>query len=214
MKKNLLFVTTMLIAGGAFAQSQNQAGTKKAYLYDGLITTIDLDHLSSAAGGAYCDTAADYWNDLNGNGAPCDSSGTCIGADAGWTGFGSYGSECYTVDNFLAGYDYVYDGCMGVGAGNWVPELVVMAPSGAVDAHNAAPYDSTVTFASQCSISFTASESGTYRIFINQLGTAAGDAPDQADCVTSFATDNGNPTMTCGQMLLLVVLTLLFLKQR
>lgn len=148
-----------------------------------------------------CLTSADTWVDLNNNGAaPCNDGNGCTPTDAGFTTFGIYGSETYLLDNVQAGYDYVFDMCSGVGAGSWIPEIAIVAPDGTtVDAWNGeAATGSSITFLDNCSIGWTATQSGTYSIIINELGTAAGDAPNQVDCNTSYAVDNGNPTVECG----------------
>lgn len=144
-----------------------------------------------------CLTSADTWGDLNT--APC-FDGACIPSDAGFSSFGLYGSETYTLQNVQAGYDYVFDMCSGVGAGSWIPEITIVAPDGTtIDAWNGeAATGSSLTFIDQCSLAWTATQSGEYKIIINELGTAAGDAPNQVDCNTSLAMDNGNPTVVCG----------------
>lgn len=144
-----------------------------------------------------CLVSADTWGDLGA--APC-VDGACVPADAGYTTFGVYGSETYILENVQAGYDYVFDMCSGVGAGNWIPEIAIVAPDGTtIDAWNGEPATgSTLTHANQCSLEWTATQSGTYSIIINELGTAAGDAPGQVDCATSYTIDNGNPTVLCG----------------
>ena len=138
---------------------------------------------------AQCTTAANTYTDLNGaGGAPCFDGTTCAITDPDFTtaGFGVYGSEAYLLDNVQAGADYVYSQCTGIGAGNWIPSITIVAPSGAVDAFNPG---TTGDFAANCSISWTATESGTYSIIIHEAG---------AVCGTALAVDNGNPTVTCG----------------
>ena len=155
----------------------------------------------NAAGGP-CLASADTWSDLNNSGgAPCYDTATtsCVATDAGFTAFGVYGSETYLLEGVEAGFDYVFDMCAGVGAGAWIPEIVILAPDGStIDASNNASSSASVTHADQCSLAWTATQSGEYSIVINELGTAAGDAPNQSDCATSYAVDNGNPTVTCG----------------
>lgn len=148
-----------------------------------------------------CTTSADTWGDLNlAGGAPCFDGTNCVPTDANFTSFGVYGSETYLLDNVEAGYDYVFDMCTGVGAGAWIPEITIVAADGTtIDSWNGtAATGSSLTFLDQCSLEWTASQSGTYYIVINELGSAVGDAPSQVDCETSLAVDNGNPTVTCG----------------
>lgn len=138
---------------------------------------------------AQCTTAAATWNDLNtAGGAPCFDGTTCAITDPDFTSFGIgiYGSEAYLLDNVQAGAQYVFSMCTGVGAGSWIPAITIVAPSGAVDAFN---LGTSGNFAANCSLAWTASESGTYRIVIHRTGDA---------CGTAFNTDNGNPTVSCG----------------
>lgn len=148
-----------------------------------------------------CLTSESVYNDLNtAGGAPCNDGNGCTPTDPAFSGFGIYGSETYELNNVQAGFDYVFDMCSGFGAGAWIPEIAIVAPDGTtVDAWNGeAATGSTLTFNDNCSISWTATQSGTYSIIINELGTAAGDAPTQVDCNTTLAVDNGNPTVLCG----------------
>jgi|GEM_PF-1088501 len=178
------------------------AGTEYLFLLDNEFSDTETQTFSiicPAVQGDPCLLSADTWGDLGV--APC-VDGACVPADAGYTalGFGIYGSETYTLENVQAGYDYVFDVCTGVGAGSWIPEIVILAPDGTtIDATNVEPATgSTLTHADNCSLEWTATQSGTYSIIINELGTANGDAPTQASCTTTFATDNGNPTVLCG----------------
>jgi hypothetical protein len=120
--------------------------------------------------------------------------------DPQFTGFGIYGSEAYILDNVQAGYDYVFDMCSGFGAGAWIPEIRIIAPDGTtIDASNEQPATgSGAPHGTQCSLAWTASQTGTYTIMINEMGTNAGDAPNQLSCFSTYAVDNGNPTVTCG----------------
>jgi hypothetical protein len=160
---------------------------------------LNFSREASRAGGP-CTTSADTWTDLNGaGGAPCFDGVSCATTDAGWTAFGAYGSESYPLDNVQAGADYIFDMCTGVGAGSWIPEIVILAADGTtIDANNVGSSTSGATHGGQCSLSWTASQSGTYTIIVNELGTSLGDAPAQVDCNTSLQVDNGNPTVSCG----------------
>lgn len=176
------------------------AGTEYLILLDNEFSTSETQTFSIACPaqpGDPCLVSADTWSDLGV--APC-VDGACTPADAGYTTFGVYGSETYTLENVQAGYDYVFDMCSGFGAGAWIPEIAIVAPDGTtVEAFNGEPATgSTLTHGDQCSVEWTATQSGTYLIIINELGTAAGDAPNQVDCATSYAVDNGNPTVLCG----------------
>ncbi|MGB1316576.1 MAG: T9SS type A sorting domain-containing protein [Flavobacteriales bacterium] len=148
-----------------------------------------------------CLTFTTTYNNLNTEGgAPCDDGNGCTPTDANFQGFGIWGGDSYILDNVQAGADYVFNMCTGFNAGTWIPEITIIAPDGTtVDAWNGeAATGSSLTFFDQCSLGWTASQSGTYRINVHQLGTAAGDAPDQVDCTTGFLTDNGSPIVLCG----------------
>jgi hypothetical protein len=145
--------------------------------------------LLSVASFAQCTTAAATYVDLNNaGGAPCFDGTTCAITDPDFTsiGIGVFGSEAYLLDNVQAGAQYVFSMCTGVGAGSWIPAITIVTPTGTVDAFN---LGTTGNFAANCSLSWTASQSGTYRIIIHRAGDA---------CGTAFNTDNGNPTVTCG----------------
>jgi hypothetical protein len=143
--------------------------------------------LYSSGAMAQCLTAASTYTDLNtAGGAPCFDGTTCATTDPAFATIGVYGSEAYLLDNVQAGFDYSFSMCSGFGAGAWIPSITIVAPSGAVDAYNAG---STGDFAANCSIDWTATESGTYAIVIHEAGVA---------CGVETSVDNGNPTVTCG----------------
>lgn len=120
------------------------------------------------------------WTDFNGEfgGAPCDDGDGCPFLEI--TAFEAWAAEAYTVDNFQEGGTYTFGICNGPGAGSWVPEFTIIAPSGNVDASG--PGDG-------CSITWTATESGTYLLVINEAGECGGGA--------NTGIDNGYPSLTC-----------------
>ncbi len=123
------------------------------------------------------------WTDFNGaasGGAPCDDGTGCPFIEIDFGTFGIYASEAYVADNFIAGGTYAFSMCNGVGAGSWVPEFTIIAPSGAVDAFGAGDGDA-------CTITWTCSESGTYTMVINEAG----------NCGVANEIDNGFPALTC-----------------
>jgi hypothetical protein len=122
------------------------------------------------------------WTDFNTTfgGAPCDDGTGCPFNEL--TTFEVWASEAYNVENFQEGGTYTFSMCNGPGAGAWVPEFTIIAPSGAVDAFGAGDGDG-------CSITWTASESGTYLIVINEAGMCG-----MSD---NTSTDNGFPALTC-----------------
>lgn len=114
-------------------------------------------------------------------GAPCDSGEGCPFNEI--TDFEVWASEAYTADNFVAGGSYAFSICNGPGAGSWIPEFTIIAPSGAVDAFGSGDGDG-------CTISWTASESGAYIIIINEAGFCGAGS-------NNTSTDNGFPALTC-----------------
>ncbi len=95
--------------------------------------------------------------------------------------FEIFASESYIVRNFVAGNEYAFNICNGDGAGTWVPDFAIVAPSGAVDAFGAGDGDG-------CTITWTASESGDYQIIINEMGACGTGA--------NTGVDNGQPALT------------------
>lgn len=125
-------------------------------------------------------TATTAWENFNitYEGAPCNDGSGC--PVYSFTTFEVWASEAYIVDNVLLGGTYTYSHCTGPGAGSWIPEYTIIAPSGAVDAFGAGNGDG-------CSITWTASEAGSYLIVINEAG----------NCGVANQVDNGFPALTC-----------------
>ncbi len=115
-------------------------------------------------------TPTTAWNDFGS--FPCD------GATSEITGFEIWQSEAYSFENGIEGASYTFSNCNGA-SGTWVPEYTVIAPSGAIDAFGAGDGDG-------CSITWTASESGTYVVLINEAG----------NCGIEGSDDNGFPAIT------------------
>ena len=122
------------------------------------------------------------WNDFQTffGGAPCDDGSGCPFNEI--DAFEVFASEAYSIDNFVEGSEYAFSMCNGPGAGSWIPEFTIIAPSGAVDAFGPGDGDN-------CTITWTASESGTYLIVINEEGECGGGP--------NTATANGFPALTC-----------------
>ncbi|MBI1225260.1 MAG: T9SS type A sorting domain-containing protein [Bacteroidetes bacterium] len=113
-------------------------------------------------------------------GAPCDGGSGCPFNEI--TAFEVFASEAYICNNFLAGGTYAFSICNGPGAGTWVPEFTILAPSGAVDAFGPGDGDG-------CTITWTASETGDYIIIINEAGNCPGGPNTNVG--------NGYPALTC-----------------
>ncbi len=122
------------------------------------------------------------WGDLNTafGGAPCDDGSGCQFLEV--NAFQIFASEAYVLDGFVTGGEYAFSACNGAGAGSWVIDFTIVAPSGAIDAFGAGDGDG-------CTISWTATEDGTYTIIINEENNCGGGA--------NTGTANGFPAMTC-----------------
>lgn len=113
-------------------------------------------------------------------GAPCDNGAGCPNNVI--TSFEVYASEAYICNNFQAGGTYQFNICDGPNAHAWVPEFTILAPSGTVVAFGPGDGDS-------CTITWTATEAGAYRIIINEAGYCPGGP--------HTTSPNGNPALTC-----------------
>ena len=85
-------------------------------------------------------------------------------------------SEAYRMEGVMVDGNYTFSMCDGAGAGSWVPDFTIIAPSGAVDAFGAGDGDG-------CSITWTATEDGDYLVVINEAD----------NCGVDNIIDNGNP---------------------
>ncbi|MCB0561224.1 MAG: T9SS type A sorting domain-containing protein [Lewinellaceae bacterium] len=127
-------------------------------------------------------SATGGWTDFNSafGGAPCDDGTGCPFNEI--TDFEVFAAEAYSVEGFQAGGTYAFSMCNGPGAGAWVPDFTIIAPSGAVDAFGAGDGDG-------CTITWTASEDGTYLIVINEADNCGGGS--------NLGTANGYPALSC-----------------
>jgi len=118
------------------------------------------------------------WSDFNTEfgGAPCDPGSGCPVFEI--TAFEVWAGEAYAMDNIQAGGTYTFSMCNGPGAGSWVPDFTILSPGGTIDAFGSGD---------GCSITWTASESGTYLIVINEAGNCGGENQ----------INNGYPSITC-----------------
>jgi len=122
------------------------------------------------------------WSDFNIlplTGAPVPVAGVCPFVEI--TGFEVWKSEAYAMDNVVVETCYTFSHCNGPGAGSWVPYYAIIAPSGAVDYQGLGDGDG-------CSVTWIASESGTYLIVINEDG----------NCGVAASINNGYPAITCN----------------
>ena len=131
--------------------------------------------------GEYCQTFAggpytDFNNPENGGGAPA------VGETNEITAFEVYASESYLIDNFVAGNEYTFSACNGAGAGSWDLDFTIISPSGDVVAYG-------VDDDSDCSITWVATEAGTYTIGISEAGNCG--VPNQIDNGYPAITNNG-----------------------
>lgn len=115
------------------------------------------------------------------DGAPCDSGAGCPFNEIDMLEV--FAAEAYSVENFIAGGVYRFSICDGPNANSWIPDFTIQGPSGVIDAFGI-PADN-------CSIVWTASESGTYLIIVNEAGECGGGA--------NTSTNNGHPALTCLQ---------------
>lgn len=119
-------------------------------------------------GGPYTDFNTEF------GGAP-----TTEGVTNEITNFEVWKSEAYLMDGIVAGTEYTFSICNGLGAGSWIPDFTIKTPSGGVDAYG-------VDTDGGCSITWVATESGTYTIGINEEG----------NCGVVAEIDNGFPAIT------------------
>ncbi len=73
-----------------------------------------------------------------------------------------YPTEAYTLP-LVEGNSYNINACTGPNTGTWPVEIVVVTPSGVVEATSLAA-------APDCSVDFTATETGNYRIYVSEQG--------------------------------------------
>lgn len=127
-------------------------------------------------------TATTGWVDFDTmfGGAPCNDGDGCPFNEI--TDFEVFKSEAYSMPNIQEGGVYTFSHCNGPNAGSWIPEYTIIAPSGAIDAFGEGDGDG-------CSITWTASEDGTYLIVINEAG----------NCGVAAAVPNGYPAITCNE---------------
>lgn len=86
-------------------------------------------------------------------------------------------STAFEVQNFIEGGVYTFSICNGPNAGSWIPDFTILAPNGDVEAFGNGI---------GCAITWTASQSGTYTIIINQ----------ESSCGISNGQLNGFATLT------------------
>lgn len=142
----------------------------KNLLFAGLISMISIS-VSAQCEDWVNPSPSSGWTDFDP--MPCNGESQEI------TAFEVYQSEAYMLEGALVGGNYTFSVCNGTGAGAWVPEFTIIAPSGAVDAFGAGDGDG-------CSITWTASEEGTYIVVINEA----------ENCGVAGADNGGFPMIT------------------
>jgi hypothetical protein len=85
-------------------------------------------------------------------------------------------SDAFEIENLEAGGTYEFNHCNGLGAGAWIPDYTVFSPTNEVVAFGAG---------TGCSISWTATESGTYTVAVNEVDS----------CGVTGTTNNGFPAL-------------------
>ncbi|MDQ3100540.1 MAG: T9SS type A sorting domain-containing protein, partial [Bacteroidota bacterium] len=113
-------------------------------------------------------------------GAPCDDGTGCPFNEI--IDFEIFASEAYAMDNIVLGGTYIFSACNGTGGTAWPIDYTIIAPSGAVDASGTDP-------GSNCAITWTATEEGTYLIVVNEEGACG--------FSDNTAVNNGFPAITC-----------------
>ena len=110
------------------------------------------------------------------NGAPCDFGNGCPTFEISNQ---VTAGTAFDVDNFQQGGVYTFSICNGANSGSWVPEFTIIAPNGGVDAFGSGT--------DECSITWTASQSGTYTIVVNEAN----------NCGIANSILNGYPSLNC-----------------
>ncbi len=110
------------------------------------------------------------------DGAPCDFGNGCPTFEISNQ---VTAGTAYDIDNFQQGGVYTFSICNGPNAGSWVPEFTIMTPLGGVDAFGPG--------IDECSITWTATQSGTYTIIVNEAN----------NCGIANSTLNGYPSLEC-----------------
>lgn len=122
------------------------------------------------------------WNDFVStfDGAPCDDGTGCPVNEI--TAFEIFADEAYIMTNIAEGGTYTFSACNGTGGTAWDISYTIISTSGNVDAFG-------LDDGSNCALTWTASESGTYLIVVSEEG-ACGTS-------TNAGTNNGFPAITC-----------------
>lgn len=160
--------TTAIVLANLYQQSTNATWDNVTVTLHGLeVASYDYCHIFM--NGPYTD-----FNTMFPAGPP-----TTEGATNEITEFEAWASEAYTVNGFIQGNEYTFSICNGPGAGSWTPDFTVFAPNGDVVAYGS-------DADSPCSITWSATESGTYIIAINEA----------ENCGVANGIGNGFPAIT------------------
>jgi hypothetical protein len=99
----------------------------------------------------------------------------CTGDTLKVTSFQVWQSDAYQIENVLQGATLEFNHCDSAGA--WIPEYTVYGPSGEIEAFGSGE--------NQCSFTWTAQESGTYIIAVNEADS----------CGVTGSINNGFPSL-------------------
>ncbi len=168
MKKNLTFISTLFMLLAVFSLSSINNLNAQCYDYNP---------------GAFADGLGGPFTDLNtaNSAGPIVCGATCGTATP--TGFEVYVGEGYTIDNLVAGSQYVIDL-----SANCNPNTIITVGAANADGTTADPLSPEV-FTTGCSLTWTVPADGNYIIVI-QTAANCGSNP--------IATDNGTIQMDCG----------------
>lgn len=142
------------------------------------ITLLCFAFLTSVAINAQCTVYVDgpYTNFNTLGGAPGQGD-----APIEIVTFEIWKSEAYLMDGIVAGNTYKFSACNGPGAGSWLIDFAIGPNDGANQLASVDAFGTDVD--SVCSLTFTATTSGSYLIVINELD----------NCGVAEAIDNGFP---------------------
>ncbi len=166
---------TVTISGGNVFVNGAQVTTADIETANGVVHVIDAVLLPE-----WCTVfTAQINNFVDVGGAPApDANGEC--PVIAFTNFGVYPGEGYPVNNMVAGTEYTFSICDGVGAGVWEASIaIVNLATGAL-----------IAVDNGCEITWTAETNEDIVIVIHEQGTCGNQSTFQE-------VDGGSPSLTC-----------------